>query len=137
MAILISFETSKLDIASEQPNPFNPIAGESAVIWLREHVLGSEYTSTEPAAEDWGWCIDVSNSESGYLVGSIAHPDEDDESNPDVEWMIQVERSRSFKEKLLGRNKMTPDDPLVVMIAAALTASDDFRKFAVEGDGRG
>lgn len=137
MAILISFETSKFDIANERPNPFNPIAGESAVIWLREHVLGSEYTSSEPAAEDWGWYIDVSDSEGSYLVGSIAHPDEEDEGNPEVEWMIQVDRSRSFKEKLLGRNKMTPDDALVVKIAAALTASEDFRNVSVEGDGRG
>jgi len=58
MAHLISFDTAKFDLAAEPPNPINPIAGVSFLHWLRE-ALGEGYAVSEPAAEDWGWYVDV------------------------------------------------------------------------------
>jgi hypothetical protein len=59
MAHLITFATSRFDMAKETPNPFNPIAGEHLLIWLGEKLAEHGYEATEPAAEDWGWYMDV------------------------------------------------------------------------------
>jgi hypothetical protein len=36
MAHVMTFRSSKFDIATETPNPINPIAGESLLLWLCE-----------------------------------------------------------------------------------------------------
>src|SRR5215471_10285059 len=103
MAHLVSFRTAKFDVRAEEPNPINPIAGQSVLNWLRVELRKTKYTATEPSTEDWGWYIDVRGEGSSYLVGASA--DADDPAS-DVEWIIQVHKHRSLKQKILGHNKM-------------------------------
>jgi hypothetical protein len=83
---------------------------------------------TEPDTEDWGWYIDVQGEGVSYLVGASA----DAESlTPDVEWVIQLHKHRSLKDKLLGQNKIAADDPLVVLIEGLVRAeSTVFRRLS-------
>ncbi len=134
MIHLISFKTAKFDTTKERLNPFNPIAGESVLIWLRENALGSSYSSTKPDAEDWGWYMDVSNDVSSYLVGSIAYTEKEPALGEKIEWLIQIHKNRSLKEKILGRNKMTADDALVAKILGALRGDAAFTDIEVNGD---
>ena len=126
MAHLISFDTSKFDLAAEPPNPINPIAGVSVLRWLRE-ALGDGYAVSEPGAEDWGWYVDVTRAEAVYLVGASAEPEEGG-----AHFMVQVHRHRSLKDKFTGANKLAPDDPLTDQIAALLRADPVFRNVEVE-----
>jgi hypothetical protein len=41
-----------------------------------------------------------------YMLGSSASP----EDGGDYEWVLQVVKTRSFKEKLFGRERMSADD---------------------------
>lgn len=54
MAHVFTFRSARFDTAAETPNPINPIAGQSVLLWLGEQLRGSPYTATTPAAEDWG-----------------------------------------------------------------------------------
>ena len=131
MAHLVSFRTAKFDVRAEDPNPINPIAGQSALNWLRVELGKAKYTATEPDTEDWGWYIDVQGEGVSYVVGASADAES---STPDVEWVIQVHKHRSLKAKLLGQNKLAADDPLVVLIEGLVRADPQFSDISVESD---
>jgi hypothetical protein len=127
MAHLISFDSSRYDLAAEPPNPINPIAGVSVLHWLRE-TLGDGYAVSEPDAEDWGWYVDVTRAGAVYLVGASAEAND----RGGAHWMIQIHRHRSLKDKLTGANKLSPDDPLTIRIAALLVTDPAIRNLEIE-----
>lgn len=129
MAHLISFKTAKFDVTKETPNPINPIAGQSVLSWLRDELANAQYQATGPDAEDWGWYLDVVGSGGTYMIGASADADA---SDPVVEWIIQVHKTRSPTEKLLGRNKMAPDDPLSTLIEQIVRSDTRIEDVSVE-----
>jgi len=131
MAHLISFKTSRFDVSREKPNDINPIAGQSVLLWLRDELTNARYQVTEPATEDWGWYIDVVGADGSYLVGASADATD---ATPPVEWIVQVHKSRSLKDKILGRNKMAPDDPLLTLIEKLVRADDRIAEIEVARD---
>ena len=132
MAFVIAFRTARFDVSTESPNPINPIAGESVLNWLRPALVEAGYRSTQPGTEDWGWYIDVEGPGGAYLVGASADADG---STTDVEWVVQVHRARSMKDKLLGRNKLEPDDPLCSLIERLVRADRAMELLSVDADG--
>ncbi len=120
MAHLISFWTDKFDVTKERPNPVNPIAGESVLHWLRDTAFDSSYSATEPDYEDWGWYMDVTDAHGSYMVGSIAYADETNEAGDRIEWLLQIHRDRTIVEKILGKNKLADDEPIVTELLKIL-----------------
>ena len=131
MAHVVSFSTRKFDVSAETPNPINPIAGQSVLTWLRGELAKAHYTATEPGTEDWGWYIDVTGNDGSYLVGASADADG---STPNVEWVIQVHKHRSFTDKVFGRNKMVADDSLPALIERIVRADPQISDVSVEGE---
>ena len=129
MAHVVSFSTGKFDVSTETPNPINPIAGQSVLKWLRAELVKAQYTATEPDTEDWGWYIDVTGNDGSYLVGASADADG---STPDVDWVIQVHKHRSFTDKVFGRNKMVADDSLAALIERIVRADPQISDVSVE-----
>ena len=113
MAHVIEFRTARFHVSTETPNPINPIAGQSVLSWLREELSNRQYKVTEPATEDWGWYMDVEGGGESWLVGASADAGAE---TADVDWVVQVHKSRSMMEKLLGRNKMAGDYPLSALV---------------------
>jgi hypothetical protein len=128
MAHVLTFRTARFDISKETPNQINPIAGQSVFLWLRQELMTAGYTATEPDTEDWGWYIDVEGNGASYLVGASA----DAGTEPDVDWTVQIEKIRSAKDKLLGRNKMTSDDPLSALVERIARADDTIEQLSVD-----
>jgi hypothetical protein len=131
MAHVISFIAARFDVTDESPNPTNPIAGQSVLLWLRHELLRAHYRVTEPDTEDWGWYIDVEGAEASYLVGASADAAE---PNPTVEWILQVHKNRSMTDKVLGRNKLAADDPLSALIEALVRADSRIEQVSVTRD---
>jgi hypothetical protein len=131
MAHLITFATNKFDISKEEPNAINPIAGQGLLKWLGAKLGSAGYKTTEPATEDWGWYIDVEGTAGTYLVGASGEPERPDS---DVDWTIQIHKNRSLKDKVTGRNKMNPDDPLTALIEGYVRAEGNFRDIHVDKD---
>src|SRR5687768_10597387 len=118
MTHLITFATSQFDVSAEAPNPINPIAGESVLKWLREKLVDSGYDATDPESEDWGWYIYVNGRGASYLVGASSDIDQD----PPREWVLQIHRQRSLRDKLFGRNQLADDDALSACIERIIRA---------------
>lgn len=127
MAHIISLETAMFDVRKEPENPINPIGGHSLLVWLRK-ALASEAQLTEPDAEDWGWYATVRFGGHEYLVGASAVGEP--EGTAPSEWVIQIHRQRGWVERLLGRNRMSADDPLSALILARVQNEAEFAKVA-------
>jgi hypothetical protein len=131
MADLISFRTAAFDPALEPENPINPIAGQSVLAWLRANALGSEYESTPPDYEDWGWYIEVRDADTAYTVGAICY---DEGGSGDVvrDWMIQVVPRRRLSDVFRRRMASQGQGRLTGVIADALRADGAFEDVSVE-----
>lgn len=127
MAIVIRFTTDLFDVSRERENLINPIYGESLLVWLRERI-GGAHALTPPEAEDWGWYSMIDWHGRQYLIGSSASDEEDGLR----EWVLQIEKMRSFSEKLLGREKMTADDPCAAHVQALLASEPAFRQVTLD-----
>jgi hypothetical protein len=127
MARVIRFTTSKFDVSKERPNPINPIPGESLLLWLRSQAL-PEIAMSEPDAEDWGWYSSVEWKGRLYMIGSSASEEEGDER----EWILQIDKHRSVKEKLLGSEKMTQDDECAWYFQRLLEGEASFNAISVD-----
>ena len=114
MNIAIHFKTSMFDVSKEKENPFNQIYGISLLLWLREELKGKVDIS-EPDAEDWGWYSELELHGNNYLIGASAFFEEGDDPTAELEWVFQVDKYRSLKEKLFGKNKMTETDSCFVL----------------------
>jgi hypothetical protein len=112
MTHLITFTSSQFDVSRETPNPINPIAGQGILNWLRDKLISAGYEVTTPEPEDWGWYVHVNGRDGAYLVGASSDVDQP----APREWVIQIHRERSLKDKLLGRNKLAGDDALTARI---------------------
>lgn len=123
MAYVITFTTARFDIASETPNPVNPIAGQAVLAWLRDEFVKTGWFVTEPDHEDWGWYMDVRNAGASYMVGASA--DATDPAPPN-EWTIQLHKHRSVTDKLMGRNKLAPDDAVLALLERLVRADSAF-----------
>lgn len=131
MAQLVSFRTAKFDVRREDPHPINPIYGQSVLRWLRAELAKAGYTVTEPSTEDWGWYVDAEREGAHYLVGASAEA-----GGPTlyIEWIIQVHKHRSMKDKILGQNKMAAVDPLVAFIERLVREDPEIADVSVERD---
>lgn len=105
----IYFKTSLFDVSKEKENPINPIYGISLLKWLKETLKG-KVEITEPDAEDWGWYSELEFKGNNYFIGSCTYFEVGDDPNDELEWVFQVDKYRSLKEKLFGKNKMAETD---------------------------
>ena len=128
MAHVIRFTTDKFDVSKERPNPINPIAGESLLVWLREKAKPRALL-TEPDAEDWGWYSYVDWDARQYLLGASASDDDGER-----EWVLQIEKQRSVREKILGRETMPADDECAKFFQGLLEAEPAFKAVSVDLD---
>ena len=124
---VIHFHSTLFDLSREAVNPINPIRGASLLEWLRQRVPASlEMSSAEP--EDWGWFSSVDWQGRLYMVGVCAHESPDGNH----EWVVQFDKSRSFKERLLGRAKLSDDDPCVLFFRDLIAQEPAFVDVSVE-----
>jgi len=127
MTRVIRFNTARFDVAKERPNPINPIPGESLLLWLRERAK-PHVEVTEPDAEDWGWYSFVDWKGRQYLLGSSAS----DEDSGQREWILQIDKQRSVKETLMGREKMAADDDCAQFFQQLLQDEPSFTSVSVD-----
>ena len=131
MVHVIYFSTDKFDPAKETLNPINPIPGQSVLLWLREQLVGTTYTATEPDTEDWGWYIDVSGNGVSYMIGASGEPNQ---SSGLVDWILQVHKHRTLRQKLTGNNKLERNDELVELLTDVIRGDSTMRDISIQMD---
>ncbi|MEM7401165.1 MAG: hypothetical protein AAF304_04365 [Pseudomonadota bacterium] len=115
------------DVSQEDENPINPIFGQSALRYLKNKTTG-QIKMDEPDAEDWGWYSYAEWENQKYLIGTSA--EQEDASNGT--WCFQIEKQRSIKERLLGKEKMTKDDGCLQVILSILKADSQITSIELE-----
>jgi hypothetical protein len=128
VARVLRFRTASFDITKERPNPINPIPGESLLLWL----IGKAKSSVEisaPDSEDWGWYSYADWMGRKYLLGASAC---DEEKDGQREWVLQIDKHRSVKEKLLGRERMGQDDECAQYFHRLIEQEASFRDVSVD-----
>ena len=128
MTRVIRFLTAKFDVSAERLNPINPVPGESLLLWLRAQARPHVELS-HPEPEDWGWYSFVTWKGRQYLLGSSAS-----EEGGDREWILQIDKQRSVREKLFGREKMTSDDECARFFQRLLEQEPSFRSVSADPD---
>ena len=112
--IEICFDSELFDVEAEPPNDINPIRGHSFLAWLAPRLEADGYRVDGPDTEDWGWYLEVVGPSGRYIVGAIAQP------GKVVDWMLQIWRSRTMRERLRGEGRISLADPLVRWIEACV-----------------
>lgn len=126
-ATVIRFTTRLFDVTKERPNNINPIYGESLLLWLADKLKG-HVVVPEPQTEDWGWYVDIDWNGRHYLLGASASDEEDGQR----EWVLQIVKHRSLKERLLGREEMTAHDECSAHIHRLLASEGAFSGVSVD-----
>ena len=127
MEYIICFETDKFDAKKESENSLSPMYGESLLLWLKDQVK-DELDITEPDAEDWGWYAYLKWKGRKYLLCSSAW----EEDNGQYEWVLEVNKKRSFKEILLRKEKMEKNDECLLYLQNLLEKEKSFNDITVE-----
>lgn len=129
MAAVIRFTTSLFDVSKERPNSINPIPGESLLLWLAKQAEGT-VSIGPPDTEDWGWFSDLSWGGRAYMLGACAYDDEGGDGRR--EWVLQIDKHRTLKERVLGAEKMTEDDPCVRFVHQLLEQEPAFEDISFD-----
>jgi hypothetical protein len=127
-AIVIRFTTAAFDVTKERPNDINQIYGESLLLWLAEKSKG-RIDVPRPQTEDWGWYVDIDWNGRSYLLGSSAS--DEDESGA-REWVLQIVKHRTMKERLLGKEKMAIEDECAAYLGELLKREPSFSGVSVD-----
>ena len=102
--------------------------GESLLLWLRDKAR-PHVDLSQPQPEDWRWYSFVTWKGRQYLLGSSAS-----EEGGDREWILQIDKQRSVREKLFGREKMTSDDECARFFQRLLEQEPSFRSVSADPD---
>ena len=82
----------------------------------------------EAETEDWGWYVNIDWGGRQYMLGASASDEEDGQR----EWVLQIVKHRTFKERLLGKEKMTAQDDCSVQLRLLLEAEGAFSGVRVD-----
>jgi hypothetical protein len=126
------FETSRFNLSQPKDYFINDCCyGDDAAAWLRGKLAEKGIEATEPDQEDWGWYIDMHHDGNAYFVGVGGNAD-DEQSGNRGEWRLMVEKHRSIKDKLTGKNQMTENDGVIGILRRIIENEPDMKFLRVE-----
>jgi len=124
MVIDITCKTDRFNLSVVGPDFINDCCfGEDFSKWLVSALPEVGVDADVICMEDFGWANQVEYQGVSYLM-CVAGNSNEDPSRPDYgEWHVMLERYRTFTQKLLGKNKISADDPIVGKVAGLLRAA--------------
>jgi hypothetical protein len=125
--ISILFDATCFNLTEVRPHFINPCCfGEDTALWLRDRLREKAMAVAEPGQEDWGWYIGVRWDGADYFIGIGGDPDDARGESDQGTWRLMIQKIRSPRDKLFGKNRMTPDDGLVAAIREILSREPAF-----------
>jgi hypothetical protein len=105
--------------------------GEDFSQWLVTTLEADGVDADLICMEDFGWANQVVYEGVSYLM-CVAGTSEEEPNRPNYgTWHVMLERHRTLKDKLFGKNKTTLSDPVVEKVAKVLRSAG-FTDVAVE-----
>ena len=127
MHYVIRFETSKFDVAQEELEQTNPVWGRSLLLWLKERLSG-QFLLDDPDRKDSGWFTTIEWQGRNYGLCASAM----EAATDGYEWVFQVAKERSLREKLSGREPMTRNDECLQFFKSLFESDPEFKYIAIE-----
>lgn len=132
MSVDVRGKTDRFNLSAVGADFINACCfGEDLSRWLIAALKSAGIEAKVLCMEDFGWANEASYQGVSYLlcVGGSA---DGDPARPDFgEWRVMIERKRGLLDKLLGRHRLLPSDPLVGQVKDLLTAGG-FSEVTVE-----
>lgn len=113
--------TDRFNLSVVGPDFINDCCfGEDFSIWLVSELSASGVAASVICMEDFGWSNLAEHQGVSYLMTIAGTPDENP-GNPNYgEWHVLLERSRTFTQKLLGKNMISRAEPIVSKVIQVL-----------------
>ena len=110
----------------------NRIEGQALLLAFRAHAKAMGVTCGEVFHEDYGWAMEARLGDASYLCNAsvedaVEHAADQEHRPPDgtrMFAMLWVTQDRSLLDRLLGRNRPVPDDPIGAMIRSFLAGAE-------------
>lgn len=119
------FETGRFNVTQPKEYYINECCyGEDTAAWLRDRLAELSIGVTEPEQEDWGWYVYVYYNEDRYFIGITGHS-VDKSSGNRGEWALMVEKRRSLKEVITGKNRLVESEPIFDILKRLIEAQPD------------
>ncbi|WDS35445.1 hypothetical protein [Pseudoxanthomonas sp.] len=121
MIVEITCKTDRFNLSAVGEDFINDCCfGEDFSKWLVAELSGTGVDSDIICMEDFGWANIAEYQGITYLMCVAGNSDED-AARPDYgEWHVMLERSRTFMQKLLGKNKISASDPIIGKVTLVL-----------------
>lgn len=117
----ITFETEQFNLSVVGADFINDCCfGEDLSNWLATALPSVGVEADLICMEDFGWANLATYQAASYLMCVAGNSDEDPARPNYGEWHVMLERSRTFWQKLLGKNRIEESDPIVDAIAHVL-----------------
>jgi hypothetical protein len=97
--------------------------GEDFSKWLVAALQAQGVAADLICMEDFGWANTAEYQGASYLMCVGGTSDEERDRPNYGMWHVVLERHRTLKDRLLGRNKTARSDPIVEKVAAVLRAA--------------
>jgi len=130
-SVVLKFRNSNLTTWATASSNVRKIFYVILLDWLRKKVIG-KVQITEPDAADWGWYSYLSWNGRDYLIGASVHYEKGEDPNSELERVFQVDKQRSLIERILGKEKMSKDDPCLLFFKSIFEVDPDFKEIEVE-----
>ena len=127
MHYIIRFETSKFDVAQEEHQQADSVWGQSLLLWLKDRLSG-QFQLEDPGRQDWGWFTTIEWQGRTYQLCASAM----EAATDGYEWVFQVAKERSLREKLSGREQMTRNDEGLLFFKSLFESDPEFKYIAIE-----
>jgi hypothetical protein len=117
----VTCKTDRFNLSVAGPDFINDCCfGEDFSNWLVSALSDAGVDADVICMEDFGWSNQAAYQGASYLM-CVAGNSEEDPDRPDFgQWHVMLERRRNFIEKILGKNRMTPADPIISMVVEVL-----------------
>ncbi|AYN96968.1 hypothetical protein EAW52_25075 [Pseudomonas sp. LTJR-52] len=124
MIVDVTCKTDRFNLSVVEPDFINDCCfGEDFSKWLVSALFEAGVSTDIICMEDFGWANQTEYQGTSYLV-CVAGNSKGDLSRPNYgEWHVMLERHRTFMQKLLGKNKISANDPFVGKVVQALRAA--------------
>ena len=117
----VTFTTRRFNQIEVKPHFINDCCfGEGFSKWLVSELSAAGVDADVICMEDFGWANQAEYEGTSYLMCVAGNSDEDPSRPNFGEWHVMLERSRTFMQKLLGKNKASATDPIVDRVTHVL-----------------
>jgi len=121
---ILKFSTAMFGSAPPEGLDSNPTYGHALAEMLQKEFQVLNYKTDEVIEKkDWGWSFNMMYYRQEYMIGTLAYSElnaEENQASGQIEYLVQFDKKRTFRETFLRQNKFKSDEPIIDLTTAIL-----------------